>query len=325
MLSTDYLDFSKVYKIEAVPSKDYKELAEKGLGKYPGTMQGVTASWNDTLKKYENTGFDENALAVLRTPTDKRKDIQDRIIKKREELETLIGIPGYLKCTSDAWMSPLCMVEIEIGQDLKIRVNGKTNELRPAESYKDAITLSLLVNSPSFPKCKEDTSKPEFKNSKFYLTTDEETATFNKGKIQKTRRANIEMGKLFDDGKNKQRAWEIAFKLGLVNKQKVDAEVLEMKLQDAVFNDKSGKTIDEFLDACALDSGTLLIHNLFRQGINLGVIRVSSDGTYARGVVNYRKTIQDSIAYIMLAGNEGELGELKSEVEARKKKHNAVG
>lgn len=324
-MSTDFIDFSKVYRIEAIPSRDSDELAKKGLGTFPGITQTVTASWNDKLKKFSNTGFDENDPEVLRLPADKRKEVQERIIAKREELELLIGIPNYLKPTSEAWLSELCITEIEVGQDLKIRVNGHTNELRPAENYKDAISLAVIFSSPNFPKSKADISDPEFKNAKFYLTTSEETANFNKGKIQKTRKANIEMAKLFDEAKNKQRAWEIAFKLGLVNKQKVDAEVLEMKMQDAVFNDKTGKTLESFLEACELDNATLAIHNMFQQGINMGVIRVSPDGYYHRGHNNYRKTKHESIAYLMSAGMETELGELRSEVEGRKKKHNAIG
>jgi len=322
---TEFIDFSKVYRIEAIPSRDSEELAKKGLGTFPGVTQVISASWNDRLKKYDKTGFDENAPAVLRLPADKKKEVQKRIIEKREEIEALIGMPGYLKPTSEAWLSELCMTEIEVGQDLKIKVNGHLNELRPAENYKDAISIALLFSNESFPKSKADISNPEFKNSKFYLTTSEETADFNKGKIQKSRKANIEMAKLFDESKNKQRAWEIAFKMNLVNKQKVDADVLEMKMQDAVFNDKTGKTLELFLEACELDNATLAIHNMFQQGINMGVIRVSPDGYYHRGHTNYRKTKQESIAYLISAGMETELGELRSEVEGRKKKHNAIG
>ena len=107
--------------------------------------------------------------------------------------------------------------------------------------------------------------------------------------------------------------------------ERVDAEVLEMKMQDAIFNDKTGKTLEAFLDACELDNATLAIHNMFQQAINIGVVRVSPDGYYHRGHNNYRKTKHESISYLMSAGMETELGELRSEVEGRKKKHNAIG
>jgi len=322
---TEFIDFSKVYRIEAIPSKNSKELAEKGIGSLPGTMQYVTASWNDSLKRYERTGFDENSSEIMRLPSDKRAEVKERIKSKREELESLIGKEGYLKPTSDAWVSSLCMGHIEVGQDLKVRVNGHTNELNPAQNYKDAILLSLIMNNPNFPKSKADLGKPEYRDAKFVLTTEDETGAINKTQIQKTRKANLRMSELFDNGKNKQRAWEVAFKLGLVSKQKVDVDVLEIKMQNAIFNDKTFKTLELFLEACELDNDILLIHNLFQQALIMGIIKVSKDGYYNRGAINYRKTKSESIAYLLAPGNEIELGELKSEVEGRKKKHNAIG
>lgn len=324
-MTLETIDYSKVYRIEAVPNRDIKELAEKGLSTYPGITQLVTAAWSDRLKRYINTGFDENASEILTLPLEERKKVQERITKKREEIEALMANPGYLKPTSDAWLTELCMVEIEVGQDLKVRVNGHDNVLRPTENYKDAISLTLLMNCPTFPKKKSDLGDPSFKNARFYLTTDDEIAGEVKTSLTKRKQAYVKLSELFDSGKNKQRAWEIGFKLGIVNKQKIDHAVLEQKIHDSIFNDKTGKTLDAFLEACELDNATLAIHNTFQQGINLGIIRVSVDGTYHRGVSNYRKTKGESIAYLMTAGNEIELAELRSAVEERKKKHNAVG
>jgi len=324
-MTVESIDYSKVYRIEAIPSKDSKELAERGLSTFPGITQNLSASWNDMLKKFDNTGFDENAPEILQLPADKREEAQKRIVAKRKELEALIGKEDYLKPTSDAWMSDLCIIPIEVGQDLKIRVNGNTNELRPFENYKDAITLSLIMANKNFPKSKAESSKPEYRNAKFYLTTSEETSHLTQVALQKKKKAYVQLSELFDKGKNKQRAWEIAFKLGLVNRQKVESEVLEQKIHDAIFLDKTGKTLEQFLDACELDNAVLLIHNMFQQGINMGVIRISGDGYYHRGPINYRKTKQDSIDYLLAPGMEVELAELRSEVEAKKKKHTLIG
>lgn len=323
---TELIDYSKEYKIEAIPSKNNKELAEKGIGVYPGTMQYLTASWNDILKRYERTGFDENAPDILRLPTEKKVVVQKRVKEKREEIEAIAGLPeGFLKATSDAWISDLCIHQLELGQDLKVRVNGHNNTIRPFENYKDAILLALIMNNPRFPKSKEDLSKPEFKDARFYLTTDEEKSTLIRSSLTQKKQAYVALSNLFDDGKNKQRAWEVAYKLGLVNKQKVDAEALELRLHEAIFNDKTGKTLEDFLETCALDNEALIIYNIFQAGINLGVIRVDTSGNYHRGANTYRKTKQDSIDYLLAAGNEIQLAELRSEVEARKKKHMAIG
>jgi len=323
---TEKIDYSKEYKIEAVPSKNQKELAEHGLSTYPGITQYVSAQWNDMLKKYEGTGFDENAPHILRLDSKERGEIQKFIVAKRKELEDKAGLPeGYLKATSEAWSSDLCIHHIEVGQDLKIRVNGHDNILRPAENYKDAILLTLIMNSKSFPKGKKDSSSPDYRDARFYLTTTEEQSNITKGSLQKKKKAYVYLNELFEEGKQTQKAWEVAFKLGLVNKQKVDADTLELKLHEAIFNDKSGKTLDAFNEACELSKDMLIAHNLFQQAINLGLIRVSPDGFYHRGAINYRKTKQESVDYLLTPGNELELAELKSDVETRKKKHNAIG
>jgi hypothetical protein len=328
MSSVETLDFSKVYKIEAIPSKDQKELADKGLGKYPGTMQTISAAWNDQLKKFQYTGFDEYAPEIMKLPKEKREELQQVIKERREYIEGLMGVPGYLKPTSDAWMGDLCRVEIEIGQDLKIRVNGFTNELRPAENYKDAICLSLLANSRDFPKSKADISKPEYRNAKFYLTTDDEISGIITENLTKKKKAYKNLSELFDSGKNKQRAWEIAYKLRLVNVEKVSPEVLETKIHDAIFNDKTGKTLDAFLELCEMDNVTLNVHTLFQQGINLNIITITPDGYYAKGADTYRKADdgkEESIKFLLAAGNEMKLAELKSDVENRKKRQRVLG
>lgn len=318
-------DFSKTYRVEAIPSKEHGELAKKGLGTFPGITQSVSASWNDTLRKFTHTGLDEHAPEILRLPVKEREEAQKAIIEKREYLESLIGFPGFLKPQTDNWLNPLCMVEIEVGQDLAIRVNGHTNVLNPMESYKDAIALCILMNNPNFPKSKADISDPTYKNSRFYITTDEEVTTISKGNMQKTRKAHVEMDKLFSEGKEKGKAWEVAFYLKLVNKQKVNLDTLEESIYNAVFKDLSGKTIDLFLEACQMSTEKLLLHNMFQQGINLGIIRVSPDNYYHRGHTNYKKTKQDSVEYLQSPGMEIELAELRSEIEKRKKKHNSIG
>ena len=57
--------------------------------------------------------------------------------------------------------SDLCIHHIEVGQDLKIRVNGHDNILKDLlKTIKDAILLTLIMNSKSFPKGKKDSSSP---------------------------------------------------------------------------------------------------------------------------------------------------------------------
>lgn len=328
-MSTEKIDFSKEYKIEAIPSRDVKELREHGISTYPGITQYVAASWNNTLKRYDNTGFDENAPHITRIQDDKlKKDLQQHIVARRKHIEETAGLPdGYLKPTSEAWMSDLCISTLEVGQDLKIRVNGGDNVLRPKESYKDAILLSLILNNPKFPKTKASMYEPQYKDARFYITTEQEKLDLTKSGLQKKKKAYGFFAELFDAKKaNNTKAFEVAYKLGLVTNinQKMDIEMLEMRMHDAIFSDKNNKLLDSFIDACGLDNTTLLTHNLLNQAITLRIVKVSPDGFYYRGNSNYRKTKQESVDFLLSPGNEVELAELRSLVEANKKKHKVV-
>jgi hypothetical protein len=322
-MNIERIDFSKVYKIEAVPSKTHEELAKKGLGKYPGTMQTISVVWDDNLRKYVNTGLDEFAPEVLRIPdTTKRKEVQEWIKKTKEEIETRMGRPDYLSTTSDVWTSDLCVVHIEVGQDLKIRVNdNSTNELNPAQSYRDAIALLILMNSPKFPKSKEDLSNQGYRDARFYITTSEEISHGVKTTTQKIKKVWVALSDLFDNSKNKTKAREIAFFLGITGREEVDIDVLEEKMTQVVTTDKTGKMRDVFLEAVEMDNTTLAIHNLFKDGLNYRMITMSPDGYYHRGTVNYRQTKDASIEYLLTSGMELELAELKNDVEKAKKKH----
>ena len=324
---TEKIDFSKYYKIEAIPSKDVKELRERGISIYPGTTQYVTAAWNDTLKRYDGTGFDENAPHISRIPSEKRDDFKKYIVEKRKELEEKIGLPeGYLKPFSDAWMSDLCIHQIEVGQDLKVRVNGGDNVLRPSVNYKDAILLSLIMNNDKFPKNKASINDPQYKDARFYLTTDEEKATLTRESLTKKKQAYLLFSELFNDKKpNLVKANEVAYKMGLIARDESDIEALEMRMHDTIFDPKNTKLLDEFIATCKLDNKTLTVYNLLSMGIALSVVKVSPDGHYHRGGTNYRKTKHDSVEYLLAPGNEVELAELKSAVEERKKKHKAIG
>ena len=114
----------------------------------------------------------------------------------------------------------------------------------------------------------------------------------------------------------------------LVNVEKVSPEVLETKIHDAIFNDKTGKTLDAFLELCEMDNVTLNVHTLFQQGINLNIITITPDGYYAKGADTYRKADdgkEESIKFLLAAGNEMKLAELKSDVENRKKRQRVLG
>lgn len=317
------IDYSKEYRIEAIPSREIKEFAEKGVGTFPGITQSVSVSWNDMLKKCENTGFDENAKEVLQIKdTVERKKLQETIVENRKHFEELLGLPNSLTPHSDLWLGEIGRVTIQVGQDLKIRVNGNgDNVLRPATNYRDAIALAVLLNNPNFPKSKAEVSEPKYVHSKFYITTKEEVSTLNKAEVQKTKKAYIEMDKLFESGKSKTRPFEVAYALGVMGYGEENLEKIESTLYDIIFNDKTKKTLDKFLEICSWDNTTLSTKNMFQLGIEFGVIGVNRDGYY-RGKTNYRSTIEDSVNLLLSPGSEVELAGLREAVNKMKKKYN---
>lgn len=324
-MSVEKIDFSKNYRIESIPSKEHGELAKRGIGVYPGSTFTYAAKYDYVLGRYKNTGLDEKAPEVIALEPKKREEMQKWILDQRKELENLIGIDGYLDVSKDqGWNSELCMVTVEVGQDLKIRVNGHDNILRPMENHKDKIALFILFNNANFPKSKHELGDPQYRNAKFYLTTDGEVSEITKGKIQKTRKAHTLMNELFGQEKNAKKAWEVAFYMGLVKKQSVTAEELEISLDTAIFSDTTGETLNKFIEACELGNDGLLVYNMFMKGINTGIVRITPDGYYHRGHVNYRKSIEESISMLLSVDMQVELASLREEIMKKSKKQNAL-
>jgi len=318
------IDFSKTYRIEPIPSRTHEELKNKGISSYPGTGMTISVGWDDTLKRYINTGLDINAPDVLGLPEKDKKKAQEWIEKQKKDLESLIGFPNWLDVTSDNWTSDLCISVIDTGNDLKIRFNDHDNVLRPAENYKDKIALLIIYNDENFPKSKHDIGNPIYRDAKFYLTTDSEVSEITKGKIKKEKEAYGHMIKLFDEDTDSKRAWEIAYYMGIVNKQNINADDLEEKMTISILKDKTGESIDKFLAACKLSNDILLVHNMLKIAVGARIVLYSPDGYYHRGSTNYRKTQEESAEYLLTPEMQGELAELREEVNKRKKKQNAL-
>jgi hypothetical protein len=317
------IDFTKNYRIEAIPSKEHEELKKKGIGTYPGTTSIYSVKYDYVLKKYVGTGLDVNAPEILSLPEKERKTQKDWITKTKEELENQIGIPNYLDATKDNWTSELCTVAIEVGQDLVIRVNGHDNVLKPSLNHKDKIAVLILFNKEDFPKSKADIYKPEYRNARFYITTDEEVNTLTKASNQKRRRANVYMDELFSKDGSFEKVWNIAYYLKLVTTQKVSIDTLEETMEKAIFGDS--EMLDKFIEACTMDPVRLNIFNMVRTAYVAGIIKISPDGYYHRGNTNYRKNMEDTVDYLLQPPMEQELLALKEDVEKRKKRVNAVG
>jgi len=314
------VDFSKNYRIESVPSKDQPELAKKGVGAFPGTVQAITVGFNRTLNRAVNTGLDIHSPEILSLPKEEKDKAVEWIKQAKEELENLIGQPGYLDPTSDGWFSELATVLIETGQDLKIRVNGHDNYLRPSMSHRDKIALLVLANNPNFPQSKEDIKKPQFRDARYYLTTDDELQTVIETQLSDKKKIYVHLNELFKEGANKNRPWEVAFYVGLIRKKIGSISNLELNLHNAIESDKD--TAKKFIEACEMSEEKLLLHNMFEKAILYGIVKYGKDDMYYRGSMNYRNTKEGSIEFLEMPSMLTELAGLREAVAKEDKKHN---
>lgn len=320
------IDATKNYVIKGRPSSLHKELGDRGLSLYPGTSFSVTPIYDEKIKKYV-TGLDEYSREIEGiTDINKRDEERKRVIEVREDLERKMGIPGTLSATSQDWETRAVL--LEVGQDLKIRVNGKTGELSPSTNYNDYLTCLMIFNSPDFPKSKEEASEPRFRDAPFYITTTEDVTGEYKGKLQRNKRMFSELSNLFPVDSKKtnghKKAKEISKYLGLVGLERISIEELEIKLTEALTNDKKGDFVTKFLDACEMPEQNLLVYNLFKSGIDNRVISLTPSGYYHRGVTNYRDTIKDSVAFLLIPDNAVELAQLKEDVVNAEKRKSFV-
>lgn len=317
------IDVTKKYVIKGRPSSLHKELGDRNLSLYPGTSFSVAPTFDENIKKYV-TGLDEYSREIESTlDINRREEERKKVIEVREELERKIGIPGTLSATSSDWQTRAVL--LEVGQDLKIRVNGKTGELNPSSNYNDYLTCLILFNSTEFPKSKEESLEPRYRDAPFYITTTEDISGEYKGKMQRMKKVYTELAKLFPEDSKKtsghKKAKEVSKYLGIVGLERISVDELELNLTEALTNDKKGDFVTKFLDACEMPEQNLLVYNIFKSGIDNRVISLTPSGYYHRGVTNYRTTIKESVDFLLLTDNATELAQLKEDViNAEKRK-----
>ena len=312
------IDLTATYKIEQrVPKGDPIGLSNYGISKLPGTFETICASYDPVTMKYK-TGLDPFASEVMILPTEEKVKKQAWIREKVAQLEEKIGRPGILDPTNDDFWSTFSVI-LEVGEDLKTRIDGKYTEFHPQEIWTHELALILISIDNGFAHSKQDSFDPAYKDTKFFISTTDEIQGFEKVEKKKDRARQVEMSKLFDEnGRGFTRAIEIAYYIGAVRDTNIGIDALEEVLEDSTT--KGGK-LDEFLKACKLDDTEILISNIFKKAVNIGVVRyLKVDNVYHRGGVNYKSTEADSIEYLKTPSMETELQLIKEEVEKSEKR-----
>lgn len=287
----------------------YDQLGQYNLSKYPNTGDYLCPLYNSMLKRYL-TGLDENDPQILKITDKKDRDTKQKEVKElREQLEATIGTDLSYKNEAfwDGYVIPFV-----------VDISGNVREFHPETNPLDQLALVVLKRRGDIPFSKAEMYDPKFKDAKFYLTSEEEEVSFNKTKIRLERKRSVEMTNLFDsEERGYDRAWNIAFYLGLKPKKNQSFDKLEEDLE--VYTTEGNKyenTLENFLEAVKLSNEDLIIANTFKRAVSYGIIKYNqSDKLFYRGGVNYRTTEKESVEYFKTPDMAGELAELINKVK----------
>lgn len=317
------IDLSKTYTLEQKPKRgDLSGLDNYGMSKMPGTSTFFFAQFDDVSKKYK-TGLDINSREILSLKdTVERKNRQDAIKQIIEDVEAYYGQPGILNNspklddagnpTANFW--DRFGITVTVGQNLKtyIEVDGKTFTLNPTTNPIHRLALIVLDANDFLPKNKVDAGSPHYHDAKFLLTTEEEEEKESKETIRKEIARGKYLSVLFGDSVQYERAWEIAYFLGLKPKNGVG----ESKLQEMLYMaTKEPMFLNTFIKVSEMENEEIITANLFKKGVNLGIIKYNAgDKTYFRGGINYRDTEDGSIELLKTPAMATELAQLREKV-----------
>lgn len=322
------IDLSKNYSLEVKINKgDLQGLDKEGLSRHVGTSRFLFARYNPISKKYV-TGLDPTAKEVLSLPVKEREKKIQEIKEVKDELEAFLGLPGILDASPkiDTYGNPIpCFwdefgVTVTTGQNKEtyIELEGKVFNLSPSENPLHKLAVIMLDANDYLPKSRKDAGDPRYKSAQFLLTTNDEVEKDSKETVRKEIARGAELHKLFGDKINYERAWEIAYYMGLKPKRGVG----EAKLQEDLFMaTKEPHYLDLFLKACSLDNEDILTANIFKQAVALDLIRY--DGAiklYTFGATNLRDTEDKSIEYLKTPGLATPMAQLREAVNKRKAK-----
>lgn len=286
------MNLTKEYLVEQKVKKgDLIGLDKEGLALYPGSQRGFSVSYNPTTRRYK-TGLDEFAPEVIAIKDTKARQEKIEWIKTtRQYLEEQAGQVGILDATnSDFW--DLWCVWVEVDETKQVKVMGSHPQFKPELYWEHKLALITLEANENLPLSKKDIGNPKWKDSPFYVTTKEEEATFTKERNKKERLRHVELNKLFGEGgAGFERAWSIAFLLGVQKEPNIGIEKLEEVLD--IFTSQK-EYLDSFLELCKRDNDDLAVDVIIRKAIDYDVIKFNpADKVYYRGGFNFRATADE--------------------------------
>lgn len=325
----EMIDFSKKYSIEPrLRIGDPQGLDKEGISSHVGTSKFLFAKFNQGTGKFV-TGLDIYAPEILSIADEKeRKRQQDIILETKSKIEAFFGKPGLLdaspKRMDNGELAPCFWDEFGVSlvtganKESYIELDGKQVQLNPSMNPKHMLALIMLEANGYLPKSRKESASPQYKDAKFLLTTQDEVDSDHKTLVRREILKGKYLAELFGDSVNYERAWEIAYYIGLKPKLNMSEDSLQASLYMAT---KDKDTLTKFLKACTLKNEEILVANTFKKGVEMGLIYFDPTyNMYIFGATNLKKTEEESINYLKTPGMALPLAQLKEAIDSKKKK-----
>lgn len=289
--------------------KDDFGLSEYGFVKFPNCSDHICPEY-DYQRNCYITGLDETSPSLLsKFPNKEERDKEkEKIVSERKELEELLGVD--LTSRSKYWEGFVVpLVDAVTG---KLRQFDNTNP-------KDRLAMHIAKATGKIGFGKDSEHNPEYTMFDFYIVAQDEEKREEVKERKTKRKLHVQFHMLFEN-QEFEKAFRIAYYLGLKPAEDISNEDLELMLEKMIFQNTDERVQEAFLEAVNKPNEFLMAVEYFKKAVSVDVIKFNNETkTWHRGIRNYGSTEADSIKYLLLPENASELNELVAEVKKRKK------
>jgi hypothetical protein len=254
---------------------DLVGLSKYGKSKMPGTFDWLQASLGPDNRYI--TGLDEDSIFVNSIEDEIEREAKKEEIKNlREKLARSIG--KDLSATSDYWET--FGVEIKSDDDL-VLVN--TNPMHQ-------VMYHMLISNYYVAPSREDTGKPEYKNSKYYAHSESRATTQNVTLKKLRDKATVKLVELSEKGKD-----HMILVGQFLDGKKFHEKLKEDDLYEMLsFYPRStdDEDVKRFLQAVEKPVEELIFKSVIDKAVRNKIIKYSG-GYYQRGQVTLGKNINE--------------------------------
>lgn len=285
--------------MEKIIVKQISNPSHPELGfKHPGAADYLPARVGEDGKVI--TGFDENALYILRMEDgEKKAALQKKIKKERGEIEKLLGI--NLDPSSSYWDGFYVVIDDELTLD-------------PTNPKDRLIATWLVANRYAAPSEAHIDDDEDFYHCVYYLYREQEHIT-KTAEDQVSKDEAIAKLVSLKKGNPHQLILVVSNLLGYNAGTSLDVDAAYMKAKEFLATDtKSLKNTKLFLEVAEKSPEELMTKSILDKAIKKKLVTVRS-GVHRRGDQVYGDSYEEALEYLQSVENSGELSSLKKSVE----------